>query len=334
VLNHAQRQSFSRRNVLKSGLAMAGVALPGLTSAFGQASGYPNKLVKLIVPFPAGGNFDIIARTYSNPLAEALGQTIVVENRAGAAGTIGTTAAARAAPDGYTLVIGDIASLCINRFANADLQYEPIKDFAPISLAATVSVVVTARKDFPASTFQEFLALARANSRKFTCGTGGTGSLGHLALELLMSMTAIEIVHVPYRGGALAATDLLGGHIDLLIDGAALSYARDGLIKPLAATGDRIQALPNVPTIAEAGVPGFHLENFWGFLAPIGTPAPIIERINVELNRIAAAPAVRGKLESGGIRAKASTPQELASIIRSSTDKIGEIVMKANIKFG
>lgn len=334
----SRRGSFARRDLLKAGLGVAGAALGGLpfgrSPAFGQASSYPDRLVKLIVPFPAGGNFDIIARAYATPLGEALGQSIVVENRAGAAGTIGTTAAARSEPDGYTLVIGDIASLCINRFAQADLQYDPIKDFTPISLVATVSVLLTARKDLPASTFQEFVVLARATPGKLTCGTGGSGSLGHLALELLKSMAKLDIVHVPYRGGAAAATDLLGGQIDLVIDGAALSLAKDGRIKPLAATGDRISTLPDVPTIAEAGVPGFHLENFWGFLAPVGTPAQAVNRINSELNRIARLPDVRSRLENGGIRAKASTPQELATSIQSSTDKIGEIIRRAGIKFG
>lgn len=325
--------SFGRRDVLRTGLGLAAAALAGQHSAFAQTA-YPNKPVKLIVPFPPGGNFDVISRTYANPLGEALGQSMVVENRAGAAGSIGTTAAARSPNDGYTLVVGDIASLCINRFAYADLQYDPIKDLTPISLAATVSVVVTARKDLPAATFQDVLAFAKANPGKLTCGTGGNGTLGHLALELLKSTAGIDIVHVPYRGGAPAVTDLMGGQIDLVIDGAAMAAARDGQIKPLAATGDRIPALPNVPTIAESGVPAFHLENFWGFLAPTGTPASVIERINAEMKRVATAPAVQNRLESGGIRAKSSTPQEFASLIRSSTDKIGEIVKKAGIKFG
>jgi tripartite-type tricarboxylate transporter receptor subunit TctC len=324
--------------LLKSALALVAAAVADSrfcpSSAFGQTSGYPARPVKLIVPFPAGGNFDIIARTYAAPLSEALGQPVVVENRGGAAGTIGTTTAARAAPDGYTLVIGDIASLCINRFAYADLQYDPLKDFAPISMVATVSVVVTARKNFPAATFPELLAYVRTNPGKVTCGTGGIGSLGHLALELLKSMAGLDIVHVPYRGGALAVTDLMAGQIDVVIDGAALSYAKNGQVKALAATGDRIQALPDVPTIAEAGVPGFRIENFWGFLAPAGTPEPIIHRLNTELGRLAAMPNVRNNLENLGITAKTSTPEELAATIRSSTDKIGEIVRRAHIKFG
>jgi tripartite-type tricarboxylate transporter receptor subunit TctC len=327
-----------RRQLIGAGLRIAaGATLSGApfmrTPAYAQMSGYPNRLLKLIVPYPPGGNTDIVARSYSNPLAEALGQSVVVENRGGAAGTLGAAAAARAAPDGYSLFIGDIGTLCISRFANADLQYDPIKDFAPVSLLATVSVLVTARPDFPASTFREFIALARANPGKFTCGTSGVGTIGHLSLELLKSLAGLDIVHVPYRGGAPAATDLMGGQIDLLIDGAALALAKAGRIKALAVTGDRMQALPDVPTIAESGVPDFRLENFWGFLMPIGAPPQAIERLNAELNRIAALPRLRAQLEDGGFAAKGGTPEEFALLIRSTTDKIAEVVKTSNVKF-
>lgn len=319
-----------RRLLLKAGIgALAGAVLAGET----RAQSYPNKPVKLIVPFPAGGNFDVVSRTYATPLSEAIGQSIVVENRGGAAGAIGTAAAARSEPDGYTLVVGDIATTCINRFAQAGLQYDPIKDFTPVSLLATVSVVLTARTDFPAATFAEFLAAVRANPGKFKCGTGGTGSLGHLALELLKSMAKLDILHVPYRGGAPAATDLMGGQIDLVLDGAAFSFAKAGRIKALAVTGDRIPAMPDVPTIAESGVPGFRMENFWGLLAPAGTPQPVIERLNAEVARIAQNPAIQKQLGEGGLNVRSSSPQQLAALIQSSTDKIGTIVKDANIKF-
>jgi tripartite-type tricarboxylate transporter receptor subunit TctC len=327
-----------RRQWLGAGLRIAaGAMLSGApfmrTTASAQTSGYPNRQLKLIVPYPPGGNTDIIGRTYSIPLAEALGQSVIVENRGGAAGTVGATAAARSTPDGYTLVVGDIGSLCIARFANSDLQYDPIKDFTPVSLLATVSILITARGDFPASSFQEFLAVARANPGKFTCGTGGVGSIGHLSLEMLKSMAGLDIVHVPYRGGAPAATDLMGGQIDLLIDGAALSMAKAGRIKALAVTGDRIQTLPDVPTVAESGVPGFHLENFWGILMPAGSPPQAIEQLNAELNRIAVLPRVRTQLENGGFTAQGSTPDALAILIRSTTDKISEVVKTGNVKF-
>jgi len=333
-----KQNDVRRRQLLKAALRIAaGATLSGApfmrTPVSAQTTGYPDRSLKLIVPFPPGGNTDIIARTYSNPLAEALGQSVVVENRGGAAGTVGAAAAARSAPDGYTLVIGDTGSLCISRFANADLQYDPIKDFAPVSLLATVSILITARLDFPASSFQEFLAVARANPGKYTCGTGGVGSIGHLSLEMLKSMTGLDIVHVPYRGGAAAATDLMGGQIDLLIDGAALSLAKSGRIKALAVTGDRIRTLPGVPTVAESGVPGFRLENFWGILMPAGSPAQATERLNAELNRIAVLPRVRSQLENGGFTAQGSTPDALAALIRSTTDKISEVVKTGNVKF-
>ena len=336
--SNAPAMPVRRRQLLRAGLCIAaGATLDAApfmrTSASAQTPGYPNKSLKLIVPFPPGGNTDIIARTYSIPLAEALGQSVVVENRGGAAGTIGATAAARSAPDGYTFFIGDIGTLCISRFANADLQYDPIKDFTPVSLLATISVLVTARPDFPASTFQEFLALARANPGKFTCATSGVGTIGHLSLELLKSKAGLDIVHVPYRGGAAAATDLMGGQIDLLIDGAGLSLAKAGRIKALAVTGDRMQTLPDVPTIAELGVSGFHLENFWGFLMPSGAPPQAIERLNAELNRIAALPRLRAQLEEGGFAAKGSTPDEFALLVRSTTDKIAEVVKTSGVKF-
>jgi tripartite-type tricarboxylate transporter receptor subunit TctC len=333
-----KQNDVRRRQLLKAGLRIAaGATLSGVpfvrTPVSAQTTGYPDRSLKLIVPFPPGGNTDIIARTYSNPLAEALGQSVVIENRSGAAGAVGATAAARSAPDGYTLVIGDIGSLCISRFANADLQYDPIRDFTPVCLLATVSVLITARPDFPASTFQELLAVARANPGKFTCGTGGVGSIGHLSLELLKSMTGLDIVHVPYRGGAAAAADLMGGQIDLLIDGTALALSKTGRIKALAVTGDRMQTLPDVPTVAESGVPGFRLENFWGFLMPTGAPSQAIERLNAELNRIARLPRVRTQLEDGGFAAKGSTPDEFALLIRSTTDKIADVVKTSNVKF-
>jgi len=327
-----------RRQLLKAGLRIAvGATLSGApfirTQVAAQTSGYPNRSLKLIVPFPPGGNTDIIARTYSILLAEALGQSVVVENRGGAAGTVGATAAARATPDGYNLFVGDIGTLCISRFANADLQYDPVRDFTPVSLLATISVLVTARPDFPASTFQELLVLARANPGKFTCGTSGVGTIGHLSLELLKSKAGLDIVHVPYRGGAPAVTDLMGGQIDLLIDGAALALAKAGRLKALAVTGDRMQVLPDVPTVAESGVPSFRLENFWGFLMPAGSPPQAIERLSAELNRIAASARLRAQLEDGGFAAKGSTPDEFALLIRSTTDKISEVVKTGDVKF-
>jgi tripartite-type tricarboxylate transporter receptor subunit TctC len=330
-LNTPTGLTLTRRRVLGNALA-AGIAAPwALTSA--QAQAYPSKPLKLIVPYPPGGNTDVVARVFSTPLAEALGQAVVVDNRGGAAGAIGATAGARSAADGYNLVVGDLGTLCINRVARADLPYDPSKDFAPVSMIATVSVIVTARNDLPVANFKEFLALAKANPGKFKCGTSGAGSIGHLALEMIKNMAGIDLVHVPYRGGAPAVTDLLGGHIDVMIDGAAFAQAKAGKIRALATTGDRVAAMPEVPTIAESGIPGFHFTNFWGYLMPTGAPASAIQRVSSELQRIANQPAVRQQLEAAGLAASGSTPQAFAEMMRTSNEKIAHIVKSANIQF-
>jgi tripartite-type tricarboxylate transporter receptor subunit TctC len=327
---------LKRRDLVRNALLVANAAAWGagpwaLTAAHAQA--YPSKPLKLIVPYPPGGNTDLVARIFATPLAGALGQAVVVDNRGGAAGAIGTTAAARSTPDGYTLVIGDLGSMCINRVARNDLPYDPPKDFIPVSMIATVSIVVTARNDLPVTNFKEFLALARANPGKFKCGTSGAGTIGHLSLEMIKNLGGIDVVHVPYRGGAPAVTDLLGGHIDLMIDGAAFAQAKAGKIRALATTGDRIPAMPDVPTIAESGIPGFHFSNFWGYLMPTGTPAIAIQRISSELQRIAITPSVRQQLESAGLAAAGSTPQVFSDMLQSSYEKTLQIVKRANIQF-
>ncbi len=327
----------SGRRTFLNGLAASGLAaatLPFWATTKAQAQGlYPNRPLKLIVPYPPGGNTDLVARLFGVHLATALGQPVIVDNRGGAAGSIGMSAAAKSPADGYTVVIGDVGSLVVNRFAQPNLAYDPLKDFAPISLISTVSIVVTARSDFPANTFVEFLALARANPGKYTCATAGTGTIGHLSLESLMSMANIQVRHVPYKGGAPALTDLLGGHVDLMIDGAAFSQARAGKIKTLAVTGDRIGAMPNVPTIAESGVPGYRFSNFWGYLMPAGTPKEIVDRVAVEIQRIATQPAVRKQLTESGITAASSSPQVFSTLIRSENEKIEGIIKSAKISF-
>jgi len=327
----------SGRRTFLHGLTASGLAaatLPFWATTKARAQGlFPNRPLKLIVPYPPGGNTDLVARLFGVHLATALGQPVIVDNRGGAAGSIGMSAAAKSPADGYTIVIGDVGSLVVNRFAQPNLAYDPLKDFAPISLISTVSIVVTARPDFPANTFVEFLALARANPGKYTCATAGTGTIGHLSLESLMSMANIRVRHVPYKGGAPALTDLLGGHVDLMIDGAAFTQARAGKIKVLAVTGDRIGAMPNVPTIAESGVPGYRFSNFWGYLMPAGTPKEIVERVASEIQRISAQPAVRKQLTDSGITATSSSPQVFSNLILSENEKIESIIKSAKISF-
>lgn len=309
----------------------AGAAI--LTLPLARASDWPSRPLKLIVPFPPGGNTDIVGRLFAQELADAIGQPVVVENRGGAAGSIGASIAAKSPPDGYTLFIGDIGTLGINRFAHANLPYDPLKDFAPVSLLASVSIVMSARPNLPVDTFQGFLELARANPGKLTYASNGTGGVGHLSFELLQSLARIELRHVPYKGGAPAVADLMGGHVDVLIDGAAYAQVKAGKLKALATTGPRIASLPNVPSIAEAGVPDYHFTNWWGFLMPAGTDAAIVERISAEIRRIADKPEIRGRLADAGITAGGSTPQAFGELIRTENEKIGRIVADAAIRF-
>jgi len=322
---------LTRRSLL--GAASAGAAAAILPASLWAQSTYPSKAVTLIVPNPPGGNTDILARIFSVPLAKALGQPVVVENRGGAGGVIGMTAAARAMADGHTVGLGNLSDLVVSRYAQPNVPYDPAKDFVAVATLAKVSIVVTALPAFPAKSFQEFLALAKANPGKYKCGTAGNGTMGHLCLEALQAAAGVDIVHVPYRGGAPALNDLLGGHIDVLIDGSALSQVKAGKLKALAVTAERIPVLPNVPTIAESGVPGFSFGNYWGLLMPIGAPVAAVSRVNAEINRLLEQPEIRQQLENAGFAPLASTPSEYGQALVKSYDQIGQLIKKAKITF-
>ncbi len=309
-------------------IAIAAMCATGLT----YAQPYPNKPIKFIVPYPPGGNTDIVGRTFAQKLQERLGQPVVVDNRGGAAGTIGMAVAAKSPADGYTIVIGDLGSLVIAAFSNTALPYKPQVDLVPISLVTSVSILVTANPKSPDNTLDDVLARARANPGKVTFGTPGSGSPPHLATELLRSMAGVNIVNVPYKGGAAAVTDLLGGQIDVVIDGTAFAQVKGGKLKALAVTGPRLPGLPDVPSIGES-VKGYEFTNWWGFLAPAGTPPEAIKRINEELTAIAALPEIRERLTGLGLAAVSSTPQQFADHLKSETDKVDRIVKAANIKF-
>lgn len=332
--NYQSTETFtqwSRRNWLGG---LAATAITSLSTSVLQAQdNYPSKPINLIVPYPPGGNNDIVARAYSVPLSKAIGQAVVVENKGGAAGSIGVGQAAKASPDGYNMVIGDLGTLCINPIANPSLSYVTLRDFAPISTVASVSIVITGRKDLPVNNLREFLNLAKSNPGKYRCGTAGPGGIGHLSLEMIKSMAGVDILHVPYKGGAPALNDLLGGHIDILIDGAAFNSVKSGLVKALAVTGGRVAAIPEVPTVAESGVTGFYFTNFWGFLMPAKSPVPAISRIAKEIQRIAASTELRSQLEAGGITVQSSSEQEFTELIKRSSDQVSRIVKLAGITF-
>ena len=307
-------------------------AVAGLCAAAAAAQPFPSQPVKLIVPYPPGGNTDIVARLYAQKLSERLGQPVVIDNRGGAAGSLGMGIAAKSGNDGYTLVIGDLGSLVIGPLAKPGIGYDPQKDFAPVSVVSAVSIVVTANPKSGINSMPDLLARARAQPGKLNAGTGGQAGPGHLALELLRTMAGVDIVHVPFKGGAAATTALLGEQIDIVIDGSAMAQVKGGKLKAIAVTGPRLPALPDVPGIGET-VKGYEFTNWWGILAPAGTPAAAVARLNQELTAIAAMPDVREKLSDLGLAAQSSTPQQFADLVRTETDKVAKIVKDARIKF-
>lgn len=303
-----------------------------LTAPCGWAQSYPNKPIRLIVPYGPGGNTDIVGRTYGQKLGERLGQPVVFDNRGGAAGTLGMSLAAQAPNDGYTLVIGDIGSMVIANHSVPALPYQATTDFAPIGLLSTVSLAVTTHPNSGITSLQDLLNRARAQPGKLTYGSSGIGSPGHLATALMLSMAKVDMLHVPFKGGAQAVGGLLGEQVDILIDGSAVAQITGGRLKAIAVTGERLAALPGVPGIGEV-VPGYSFANWWALLAPAGTPADIVKRLSQELQQIAAMPDVRERLRGLGLAATSDTPQQFADHLRSETEKVARVVKEARIKF-
>ncbi len=303
-----------------------------LAPPWAVAQPYPSRPIRLIVPYAPGGNTDIVARIFGQKLGERIAQPVVFDNRGGATGTLGVGVAAKSPNDGYTIVIGDLGSMVIANHAIPNRPYDPQKDFAPIGLVTGVSIVVTVNPKSPSASFEDLLARARAQPGKVTYGTSGVGSPSHMAMELVQSMTKAAFLHVPFKGGAQAVTALIGEQIDFLVDGAAFGQVKGGRLKAVAVTGPRLPALPDTPGIGEA-VKGFEFTNWWGFLAPAGTPAEAIGRLNDEFRQIAALPEIRDRLSGLGLAARSGTPQQFAEHLKSETEKIDRIVRDAGIKF-
>jgi tripartite-type tricarboxylate transporter receptor subunit TctC len=313
-------------------LGMAALAGTFMQAGDATAQAYPARPIKLIIPYAPGGNTDIVARIFGQKLGERVGQPVVFDNRGGATGTLGVGLAAKSPADGYTIVIGDLGSMVIANHAIPSLPYHPPKDLAPIGLVTGVSVVVTVNPQSPAAGFEDLLARARTQPGKLTYGTSGVGSPSHMAMELVQSMTGVKLLHVPFKGGAQAVTAVIGGQIDFLVDGAALGQVKSGRLRAVAVTGPRLPALPDTPGIGET-VKGFEFTNWWGFLAPAGTPQDAINRLNEEFRQIAAQPEIRERLNGLGLAARSGTPQQFADHLKSETDKIARIVRDAGIRF-
>jgi tripartite-type tricarboxylate transporter receptor subunit TctC len=299
------------------------------------AQGYPNKPVRLIVPYPAGGGTDFFARLVGGKMAEFLGQQIVVENRPGAATLIGAEAAARSPADGYTLLLADSTTVAVNPNLYKKLPYDPQKDFAPISLTARFAMLLVVNPNvMKAGSVKEFVDAAKAPG-KLNFASVGAGTTHHLAMELFMQQTGIQMTHIPYKGAAPAVQDLLGGQVPAMFLDLATGrpHILSGKIRALGvASPKRIAPLPDVPTIAESGVPGFEAWAWQGLLAPAGTPADALARIRTEYAKAVNDPAVRQKLLDAGIEPLTSTPDEFTAYMKSETAKWAKVVKDANIK--
>ncbi len=307
-----------------------------LLFAMGAATAqtYPHKPVRIIVPFPPGGPSDMQARLIGIKLTEAWGQASVIDNRAGAGGIIGTELAARADPDGHTLILMS-ASNVVQPSLHAHLPYDLVRDFAFITPITAGPGIVVVNAAMPVRSVSELIAYARARPGKLSYGSAGSGAPSHLAVELLKVMTRIDVVHVPYKGMAPALTDLIGGQLQLSIPtiAAGLPLTRAGKLRALAVTGaHRAPAEPELPTVAEAGVPGYQASNWYGFAAPAQTPRAIVNKLNQEFARILAAPEVREKLLVVGMEPATTTPAQFADFIKSEMSKWARVVKSAGIR--
>jgi len=313
------------------------VALTGLVlCAVGAqaADPYPNKPIKWIVPFPPGGAMDSMARTLGEKLSTSMKQPVIVENRPGAGGTIGSNLVAKAAPDGQTIMIVSIGQ-AVNPSIYPKLPYDSGKDFEPVSLVGIVPNILVAHPSVKANNVKELIALAKAQPGKITYASAGNGTTVHLAAELFNSMAGVDIMHVPYKGSAPAVTDLMGGQVDIMFDSlsSAKPYVETGKLKALAVTtAKRSKAFPNVPTVAESGLPGYELSGWYAVFVPAKTPKPIVDRLHAELVKALKQDDVRARFALLGAEPVGSSPQELAATLKTETARWEKIVRERNIK--
>jgi tripartite-type tricarboxylate transporter receptor subunit TctC len=312
----------------------AGMALAPCPAPAQAPDSWPSRPVRLILPFPPGGGTDILGRLVSERLSADLGQPVVTENRGGAGGNVGAEAAARSAPDGYTFVLV-APSLAISPSLYSKLNYDPVRDFAPVSLVATVPNVIVTHPSVPANTLAEFIRLAKTKPGGMNFGSGGSGTSNHLAGELFNIVAGVKLVHVPYKGVNLAMNDVLSGQIHFVVIGvpAAAPHIKAGKLRALALiTPARSPALPEVPTVAEAGLPNFEVTTWYGVLAPAGTPKPVVSRLNAALVRIMHTPEMKERLATMATDPVTNTPEEFADYIKREIVKWGEVVRRAGLK--
>src|SRR5882672_2371924 len=315
-------------------LAALGTALVPWPASAQTSDAWPSKPLRFILPFPPGGGTDILGRLIAERLTAGLGQPVVTENRGGAGGNVGAEAAAKSPPDGYTIVLV-APSLAISPSLYSKLNYDPVKDFAPVSLVATVPNVMITNPSVPAASLKEFIALAKGKPGEMNFGSGGSGTSNHLAGELFNIVAGVKLVHVPYKGVNLAMNDVLSGRVQLVFIGvpAAVPHIKAGRLRALAlASTQRSAVLPDVPTVDEAGLPKFEVTTWYGILTPAGTPKPVVARLNGELGKIMHSPELKERLEALATDPLTSTPEEFADLIRREIAKWGEVVREAGLK--
>jgi tripartite-type tricarboxylate transporter receptor subunit TctC len=328
----SRRRHTDRRSLIGGAAAAAALALTLPYTAHAQ---YPDKPIRLIVPFPAGGGGDILARTQINKVSEALGQQFVIENRAGAGGNIGSVAGAKADPDGYTLVYGTNGTLAINHTLYKSTGFDPVKDFEPISRLSEIALLVVVHPSMKANNFAELVAFAKANPGKLNVGTAGNGTSSHLAAEMFKKAAGVDVTNVHFRGGAQAITDLVGGQIQLMIEimANAMPQVEGKNVRALAVTtSERWPLLPDVPTASESGLPGFTVTAWDALLAPAGTPAPVIDRLNKAVAQAMSSKELQADLLKRGARAAPTSPAELRTFIQSQLTAWGDAVRASGAK--
>jgi tripartite-type tricarboxylate transporter receptor subunit TctC len=298
-------------------------------------SGYPSKPVRFIAPFPPGGATDTLCRVLAQKLADGLGQPVTVDNRPGASGNIGHELAMKAPPDGYTLLLTNSSTLTTNPHLFKSLPFDPVADFAPISLVATAGQVLVVHPSVPASSVAELVALAKARPGQLNFGSGGKGIQSHISGEMFKSMAGVNIVHVPYKGTVQAVADLVAGQVQIVFADMvpAMPHIKSGRLRPLAVTiAERSPALPDVPTMIEAGVPGYSATLWWAVALPKGAESGLVQRLNGELKRILGLPEVQERYASLGMNPAHSSPREVTELIRSDTRKFGPILKAAGVE--
>ena len=299
------------------------------------ADEYPTRPIRMIVPFPPGGGNDLLARSISQPLSQAIGQSVVVDNRGGAGGQIGATLAAAAAPDGYTIFLGSIGNLTFLPVLQSKLQYEPVRDFAPVTLLATSPFILVINPAVPAKSVKELLALAKAQPGKLNYGSAGPGSSLHMTGELFKLESGADITHVPYKGTAPALIDLLSGQVQMLFSTmpSVVPHVKTGKLRALGVSSTkRAGVVPDVPTIAEAGVPGFEVLNWQGIVVPKKTPDAIIQKLNRALLEALKSPETIKALANQGLDAAGGTPEQFGALIKSEIEKYGKVAKAANLR--